>query len=110
MERMTVAIVGLGSIGGGIAGSLSAADRHDVVVCARRPVERLILERPEGAVDVPLRTLTDPAEAQPMDWVLLCTKAHETPSAAPWLARLCTASTRVAVLQNGIDHVDRVKP
>ncbi len=110
IERMTVAIVGLGSIGGGITGSLCAAGRHDVVVCSRRPLERLTLDRPEGTVDVPLRTVTDPAQAEPVDWVLLCTKAHETPSTAPWLAQLCTAATRVAVLQNGIDHVDRVKP
>jgi 2-dehydropantoate 2-reductase len=110
MQRATVAVVGLGSIGGGIAGSLCAAGAHDVVACTRRPLERLILERPEGTVDVVLRALTDPAAAEPADWVLLCTKAHETPSAAPWLARLCTASTRVAVLQNGIDHVDRVAP
>ena len=29
---------------------------------------------------------------------------------APWLARLCDSSTRVAVLQNGIGHVARVTP
>jgi len=42
--------------------------------------------------------------------VLLCTKAHETPSVGPWLARLCSPSTRIAVLQNGIDHPGRVGP
>jgi len=52
--------------------------------------------------------MTNAADAGPVDWVLLCTKAHETPSAAPWLARLCAASTKVAVLQNGIDHAGRV--
>jgi 2-dehydropantoate 2-reductase len=41
---------------------------------------------------------------------LLCTKAQQTPSAAPWLARLCDSSTRIAVLQNGISHVERVAP
>ena len=46
----------------------------------------------------------------PVDWVLLCTKTHATASAAPWLKRLCTPATRVAVLQNGIDHVARVAP
>jgi 2-dehydropantoate 2-reductase len=76
MQRMTVAVVGLGSIGGGIAGSLCAAGRHDVVACTRRPLERLVLERPEGTVDVHVHTLTDPTEAQPVDWVLLCTKAQ----------------------------------
>ena len=109
-ERAAVAVVGLGSIGGGVAGSLCAAGRHDVVACTRRPLERLVVERPEGTVDVPLRTLTDPTQAVPVDWVLLCTKAHETPSAGPWLARLCADSTRVAVMQNGIDHAARVAP
>lgn len=108
--RLTVAVVGLGSIGGVAAGCLRDADRHDVIACARRPLDRLTLERPEGTVDVALRTLTDPMAAEPVDWVLLCTKAHETASTAPWLARLCRPSTRVAVLQNGIDHAARVAP
>jgi 2-dehydropantoate 2-reductase len=106
--RATVAIIGLGSIGGAIAGSLRAADRHDIIACTRRPLDRLVLERPEGNVDLPLRGLTDPAAARPVDWVLLCTKTHQTQSTAPWLARLCGAATRVAVLQNGIDQAGRL--
>jgi 2-dehydropantoate 2-reductase len=108
--RKTVAVVGLGSIGGVAAGCLAGAGRHEVVACVRQPIARLTPEAPAGAVDLPLRTLNDPAEAAPADWVLLCTKAHHTQAAAPWLTRLCGASTRVAVLQNGIDHIARVAP
>jgi 2-dehydropantoate 2-reductase len=107
---MTVAVVGLGSIGGAAAGTLAAAGRHDIFACTRRPIARFTLERAEGTVELPLRGLTDPAQAAPADWVLLCTKTHQTAAAAPWLARLCTTATRVAVLQNGIDHVARVAP
>jgi 2-dehydropantoate 2-reductase len=113
-HRQTVAIVGLGGIGGGVAGILGAAGRHDVIACVRQPIGHLVLERPDGGAmttaDVPLRVLTDPVHAAAVDWVLLCTKAHDTASAAPWLERLCTPSTCVAVLQNGIDHVARVAP
>jgi len=113
-RRLTVAIVGLGSVGGAAAGCLAAAGRHDVIACVRQPIERLTFERQEGAivsaVELPLRTLTDPAQAEPADWVLLCTKTYQTQAAAPWLARLCTPSTRVAVLQNGVGHVARVAP
>lgn len=109
-ERLFVAIVGLGNIGAAIAGCLRAANRHDVVACARRPIDRLVLDRNQDTEEVPLRTLTDPAQAKPADWVLLCCKAQDTPSTAPWLARLCTSASRVAVLQNGIDHVARVAP
>lgn len=108
--RSTLAVIGLGSIGGVIAGCLCAADRHDVIACARSPLQRLLLDRPEGSVEVPMRTLTDPATARPVDWVLLCTKAQQTPSSAPWLERLCDARTRLAVLQNGIEHTSRVAP
>jgi 2-dehydropantoate 2-reductase len=109
--RPSVAVVGLGSIGGAAAGCLAAAGRYDVIACTRQPLERLTLEAPQGTVEVPLAAFTDPAQIKnPTDWVLLCTKTYQTESAAPWLARLCAPSTRVAVLQNGIGHVERVAP
>jgi 2-dehydropantoate 2-reductase len=109
--RLTIAVVGLGSIGGIAAACLAAAGKHRVIGCARTPLERLILEQPAGTVEVPLAVLTDPAMVErPADWVLLCTKTHQTETAAPWLARLCAPGTRVAVLQNGIGQVERVAP
>jgi 2-dehydropantoate 2-reductase len=108
--RQKVAVVGLGSIGGIAAACLSETGRHDIVGCARKPFDALTLERPGRTVTLPLRVLTDPAAASPADWVLVVTKTHDTAAAAPWLARLCTPETRVAVLQNGIDHVERVAP
>ncbi len=105
-----IAVLGLGAIGGVVAAELAALGRHEVVVCVREPLQRLSVQRPQGTLDLPMRALTDPAQATPVDWVLLCTKAHQTASVAPWLARLCTAGTRVAVLQNGIGHAQRVGP
>lgn len=109
-ERSTVAVIGLGGIGGVAAGCLHLAGRHAVVACMRRPIERLRLEQPEGTRELAIDVLADPAQAEPVDWVLLCTKAHETPSAGRWLQRLCRAGTQVAVMQNGIDHAARVAP
>jgi 2-dehydropantoate 2-reductase len=108
--RRTVAVVGLGSIGGVAAGVLAAAGRHDVFACVRRPIARLTLEQNHGPVELDLPVLTDPAQAKPVHWVLLCTKAYQTAATAPWLARLCTPATRIGVMQNGIDHVARVAP
>ena len=105
-----MAIIGLGSIGGIVAGLLSATGRYDIVACVRRPIEKLTVERAEGAVEVPILALTDPAQAKPADWVLLCTKAQDTEASAAWLQRLCGQSTRVASLQNGIGHADRLRP
>ncbi len=109
-RRQTIAVVGLGSIGGIIAAALRAADRHDVIACVRKPIGHLTLERGDETVEVALRTLIDPAQAAPVQWVLLCTKVHHTPSVVPWLAKLCDAQTSVAVLQNGIGHAERLAP
>lgn len=110
MQRKSIAVVGLGSIGGIVTGCLLAADRHDVVACVRRPLDRLVVERPEDVVERDLRALVDPAAAHPVDWVILATKAQDTAAAAPWLARLCGPGTRVAAFQNGIGHAERLAP
>lgn len=109
-RKTTVAVIGLGGIGGVAAASLGHAGHLEVIACGRRPLDRMKLERPEGEVEVSMRTLTDPEDAAPVDWVLLVTKAQDTPTAASWLAKLCGPETRVAVMQNGIDHAARVAP
>src|SRR5262249_58145551 len=101
---------GWGSIGAVVAALPAAAGRHKIFACTRQPIGCLTLERAEGTIELPLANLTDPAQAGPVDWVLLCTKTHQTAAAAPWLARLSTPATRVAVMQNGIDHATRVAP
>lgn len=103
-----IAVVGLGAIGGVAAGSLAALERHALVACVRTPVQRLIVDRPDDRIDLPIQTLTDPADASVVDWVLLCTKAHQVPKA--WLAQLCGPQTRVATLQNGIEVAARLAP
>lgn len=110
LKRRSIAVVGLGSIGGIAAACLADAGRHDVIGCARRPLDQLTLEAPDRTVTVPLTVLSAPENAGLVDWVLLVTKAQDTATAAPWLARLCGPATRVAVLQNGIDHAERVGP
>ena len=59
-HRTSIAVIGLGSIGGAVAGCLAETGRYDLVACVRRPLARLTVERPEGTVEVPLRALTDP--------------------------------------------------
>jgi 2-dehydropantoate 2-reductase len=51
---------------------------------------------------------TGPEQAAPADWVVLCTKAHQIPGAAAWMDALVGPRTRVAVMQNGVDHAERV--
>lgn len=110
MARTKVAVVGLGGIGGVAAACLSLSTDNDVTVCARRPIDALTFDHHDDSTRIDLNTLVDPRKAEPVDWVVLCTKAQDTASAAPWLERLCTPETTVVVLQNGIGHEERTAP
>ena len=106
---MRVAVVGAGGVGGLLAAEAAAAG-HAVVLCVRTAFDQLIVDGPYGKRAIDVRIATDPARERPVPWLLLATKAQDTPGAAPWLARLADASTVVVVAQNGMDHVARVAP
>ncbi|MGA7343177.1 MAG: 2-dehydropantoate 2-reductase [Terracidiphilus sp.] len=105
-----VAVVGVGAIGGAIAGLLETAGGHEITLCTRRPLNTLSVETPEGLVRVTARNATDPAQAQPVDWVLVATKAYDAAATAGWFPALCAGGAPVAVLQNGVEHRERFEP
>jgi 2-dehydropantoate 2-reductase len=107
-----VAVVGVGAIGAVAAAAVQSAGVHELLLCARRPLDEVVVDLPDGsAVEVDAPLLTDAARVDgPADWVLLAVKAHQTHGAADWLAALCGPGTVVAVMQNGIDHLERVGP
>ncbi|HLL46750.1 MAG TPA: 2-dehydropantoate 2-reductase [Longimicrobiaceae bacterium] len=104
-----IAVVGPGAIGGCIAAHLRAAGHH-VLLCAREPFETLVVNTPSGMLRDSPRVETDPGQVGPFPWVLLATKAHQTDGASAWLRALAGPESRVAVLQNGVEHEARVAP
>jgi len=107
---MRIAVVGVGAIGGSLAADLADLGKHDLTLCVRSAFDRLVVEHPKGRSQVAAPVVTDSSKVGPVDWVLLATKAHQTEGSAPWLQALCGPTTRIAVLQNGVDHVSRVRP
>lgn len=107
-----VALIGPGAIGGAAAGALLARGGHEVTICANQPYDTLTLTRANTneAQSFPVRVLTTPADAEPADWVLLAVKSHQTASAADWLKATVGPDTKLAVLQNGVEHRERVAP
>lgn len=103
-----IAVVGPGAIGCAVAAWL-AHGGHTVTVCARTPFADLVIETPDGPIRATPTVLTNPAHAQPVDWVLVATKAYDVASTAPWLANLMGPATRLAVLQNGVTHIERFR-
>ena len=102
-----ISLIGPGAIGGLIAVWLCQDDKNHVTVCARTPMQRLELETPGGVIDANPAVLTSPKQGQVADWILVATKAYDSESAAAWFANLLGENTHVAILQNGVDHVER---
>lgn len=110
---LSIAVVGPGAIGGTIAAWLSRSPRvGQVTLCARSPLDRLVVETPDGSViEADPRVVTSPADiTAPVDWVLVATKAYDVEAASAWFAGLVGPTTRVAVLQNGVEHLERFAP
>lgn len=105
-----VAVVGVGAIGGVLAALLDATGRHEITLCTRRPLEALTVKTPEGIVVVKARNLTDPTLAEPVDWVMIASKAYDAESTAQWLSGLRSEGAPVAVAQNGVEHRARFGP
>lgn len=104
---MKIAVIGAGAIGSTLGAWLIREDSLDVVFCVRTPFEQLEVESPEGTLRSAPTLWDAPAQAEPVDWVLVTTKTYDSPGAWDWLQKLAGPRTRVAVIQNGVEHLSR---
>jgi 2-dehydropantoate 2-reductase len=103
----TITLIGPGAIGATLAAWL-CQDRNNLVsVAARTAFESIELDSPYGKLTASPRVLTSRAQAQPADWVLVATKTYDAESATEWFETAVGPKTRVAVIQNGVEHVSR---
>jgi 2-dehydropantoate 2-reductase len=102
-----IAIIGPGAVGGLIAAWLGQTGRHEITLCARRAVGALKVTFRDQTITSSPTVITSPADAKPMDWVLVTTKAYDASGAATWFGGLCSKGAPVAVLQNGVEHRER---
>jgi 2-dehydropantoate 2-reductase len=105
-----IAVVGPGAIGGIMSAWLGKTGAHEVTVCARRPLKEFTVETPHEVITARPRIITSPAEATPVDWVLVATKAYNAEATAEWLKPLTAKGAAIAVLQNGVEHRERFAP
>lgn len=105
-----IAIIGSGGIGGYLAASLVRGG-HKPTLCVRTPFKELRIEEKGETHTVDLPIVSDPTLVDgPARWVLITTKANDTPSTEPWLAALVDENTTVVVVQNGVNQEERVVP
>lgn len=106
-SQTTVAVVGAGAIGTVVADSFSRTAAA-VTLARRATTSPMWIDRGAGAERVVARIASSPEQVGPVDWVVLATKAQQVSDAGEWLTALTGPKTRIAVLQNGIDHAERV--
>ncbi|GGO43190.1 putative 2-dehydropantoate 2-reductase [Streptomyces daqingensis] len=104
-----IAVIGAGAVGG-LTAAFAREAGLDVTLCLRSPLDELTMRTGGEELRPDLRFATSPGEVPPADWVFLTTKVQDTEGAAGWLRELCGPGTAVAVVQNGVDHEERVRP
>lgn len=102
-----ILVIGPGAIGATLTAWLAQDDRHQVAVAARTPFAAIEVQTPEGMIHAKPRVFTEAAQVRPVDWVLVTTKTYDSDAAAKWFATACGPATRVAIIQNGVEHVAR---
>jgi 2-dehydropantoate 2-reductase len=103
----SILLIGPGAIGATLANWLCQDERHDVTVAARTPFNMIQTGTPDGMIWARPRVITDAQQATPVDWVMVTTKAYDSDAAARWLPKATGPHTRLAVIQNGVEHIQR---
>lgn len=106
---MKCLIVGPGGIGLSVGAALAQAG-HEVSFAGRSAFDRLKVGKQDDDIanymTWPVKSYQTPDDVPDMDWILLCTKAHQTKDVGGYLSK----APNIAVLQNGVEHVAVASP
>lgn len=110
---MKILILGAGGWGA-LVGAYLAEAGAEVIMLFRRQAHvdkirkngnRLIIEKPEGEVLVPVHATTNPEDIDEVDLMIVAVKNHDTESALKSVAHVHVKA--VASVQNGLGHAER---
>jgi len=105
-----IAILGVGAIGSIYGARLYELGKHEVVLCVRKTFKKFKIETPSRVIETPVHCVTLPEEVSSVDWIILAVKCHQVESVEPWFKNLVGPKTIVAVLQNGVEHLENTEP
>jgi len=112
-ERVRIAVMGAGAVGGYFGARLAAAGHHVAFVARGKHLHAMVkegLKVKSFQDDLQVRSLftSDPKEIGPVDLALFCVKSYSTEEAGKQLEPLFKEDTKILSLQNGIDNPDRL--
>lgn len=105
-----VAVIGPGAIGLTVAAALEAAGTGTVAVFGRRPLAAPLVDWPAHAQQLAATVQVEPDrdDGPGFDLLVLAVKAHQTPGSAAHLTALRRDGAPLLVLQNGVEHRERL--
>ncbi len=112
---MKILILGAGGWGA-LVGAYLAEAGADVTMLFRRQAHvdeieknggKLVIEKPEGEVLVPVEATTDPHEIDEVDLMIVAVKNHDTAAALESVSHVHVKA--VASVQNGLGHSERFR-
>lgn len=109
-----IAVVGIGSIGSLCTAWLTQRQDVDLTLVSRSSYSEISLETPSRSFHVQTYIFTpDQIQKGPqktMDWVIISTKHHQTKNIGAILTKLCDHQTKIAILQNSVEHLKLITP
>ena len=100
----------MGAIGGALAGFLEIAGGHQITLCTRRPLPQLTVKFPDRELQVHARNVTNPTQAEPVDWVLVATKAYDASGAAQSFLPSAPAARRLPSFKTALSTASAFRP
>lgn len=104
-----VAVVGAGAVGCTVLAWLAQDRGHGLTVLSRSDVPEIEVQAPDRLLHAQPQIARDAAELRGCDWVLVTTKAYDSPVIASRLASLAGSATKLAIMQNGVEHLEPFK-
>ncbi len=114
MERMKIAVVGAGGVGGYLAGKLTQQGLADVRLFARGAHLAAIRDHGLHIYDADERFVvypdtSEPVEGERFDVIFLAVKSYDFEAASAQIAPYVDEETVVVPLANGVDHRRRIE-
>ena len=112
-EKLRIAVMGAGAVGGYFGAKLSAAGQEVSFIARGRHLEAmrrkgLRVKSIDGDLHIRSLFTEEPGDVGLADLVLLCVKSYDTEDAARKLAPVVGEETMILSLQNGVDNADKI--
>lgn len=100
-----ITIIGPGAIGLCVGAALLDGG-HKVNFIGRKTIDEFTVIKDDKIFRQ--YQLNDDDHSAPVEWLLICVKAHQVESAKETILSRINSNTKIAIIQNGVEHIDNM--